>query len=77
MRVSRFLLAFLPLLSALAGSRPIIDHSDLTSGPGTGGEQGQGAFITIYGRNFGATRGTSTITVGGAPVAAYPLWSDS
>lgn len=53
---------------------PRVFFTDLTSGPNTGGENNNGTILTIYGRNFGATRGTSTVTVGGGQVAAYLQW---
>jgi hypothetical protein len=53
---------------------PRVFFTDLTSGPDTGGENNNGTILTIYGRNFGATRGTSTVTVGGGAVAAYLQW---
>jgi len=49
----------------------------LISGPSTGGENNAGAFVTVYGRGFGASRGTSTVTVGGGLVESYPAWSDT
>src|SRR5512137_1512977 len=73
-------LAWIALLtcSALAAPQsPRIFYSDLESGPNTGGQQNQGAFVTIYGKGFGSTRGNSTVSVGGKPVAAYPVWTDS
>ena len=51
-------------------------YSDLESGPNTGGQNNNGAFVTLWGKGFGATQGTSTVTVGGGAVAGYPLWSD-
>src|SRR3954453_499243 len=57
--------------------KPSIFFTDLVSGPNSGGEQNRGAFVTVVGRNFGSTRGTSTVTVGGGAVAAYPLWSST
>jgi len=59
--------------SSLA-SAPVLFFTDLTSGPKTGGQDNLGAFITLYGEGFGATRGTSTVTVGGAEVAKYVSW---
>src|SRR5438445_12268179 len=53
---------------------PTVFFTDLTSGPNTGGENNNGTILTIYGRNFGATRGTSTVTVGGGQAAAYLVW---
>src|ERR1700761_3857467 len=55
---------------------PRIFFSDLESGPDTGGQNNNGVWVTIWGKGFGATQGTSTVTVGGGAVANYPLWSD-
>jgi len=66
--------------SKLAVSDPLaapeIFCSDLESGPNTGGEKGEGAYVTIYGRNFGASRGDASVLIGATPAAAYPVWSD-
>ncbi len=64
-------------LPVRAADPPGLFFSDLESGPGTGGEGGQGVFVTLWGRNFGATRGTSTVSIGGGLAAAYPVWTDS
>jgi hypothetical protein len=56
---------------------PRIFFTDLTSGPNTGGENNNGTILTIYGKNFGTTQGTSTVTVGGGAVAAYLQWGGS
>jgi hypothetical protein len=47
---------------ALAQLAPRIFFSDLVSGPNTGGENNNGAYVTLYGTNFGAN---PTVTVGG------------
>ena len=52
-------------------------YSDLDSGPNTGGKDGKGAFVTVWGKNFGSVRGTSLITVGGGAVDNYVQWSDT
>jgi hypothetical protein len=66
------------LPAAAAGALPPhIFFSDLESGPATGGEKNAGAYVTIYGARFGEARGTSTVTVGGGAVAAYPVWTDT
>ena len=57
--------------------QPQIFFSDLESGPNVGGQGGNGAFVTIWGKGFGATQGTSSVTVGGGAAAAYPVWSDT
>src|SRR5882762_9615550 len=58
-------------------AQPTAIFTDLQSGPNAGGQNNQGAIITIYGFGFGATRGSSTLTIGGAVPAAYLLWSDT
>ncbi|MGZ4877551.1 MAG: choice-of-anchor D domain-containing protein [Candidatus Angelobacter sp.] len=58
-------------------AQPTAIFTDLQSGPNAGGQNNQGAIVTVYGFGFGATRGSSTLTIGGAPPAAYLLWSDS
>jgi hypothetical protein len=64
--------------SALAQTAdPRIIFSDLQSGPNSGGANNKGAVVTIYGFGFGATRGTSTVTTGGAAAASYLQWSDT
>src|SRR6476661_8896173 len=55
---------------------PRIFFSDLESGPNTGGQNNNGVWVTIWGKGFGATQGTATVTVGAGTVAGYPLWSD-
>jgi hypothetical protein len=67
------------LSATLAGAQaapPRIFFSDLESGPNTGGQNNKGVWVTIWGKNFGATQGTSTVTVGGGAADNYPLWSD-
>src|SRR6476646_7662758 len=55
---------------------PRIFFSDLESGPNSGGQNNNGVWVTIWGKGFGATQGTSTVSVGAGTVAGYPLWSD-
>lgn len=62
---------------SFAQSPPRVFFSDLESGPNGGGENDRGAYVTIWGRNFGASRGTTTVTVGGGEVAGYPVWTDT
>ncbi len=56
---------------------PVIFFSDLDGGPASGGENNNGAFVTIYGNNFGGTQGASTVTVGGGAVNNYRIWSNT
>jgi hypothetical protein len=64
-----------------AGPAPIaglrLFFSDLTSGPNTGGQNGKGAFVTVYGNGFGALQGTSTVSVGGGAADNYPIWTNT
>lgn len=63
-------------VSRINGTPPQLYYSDLLNGPSRGGENGGGAFVTIYGRGFGDVRGTSIVTIAGEEVFAYPQWSD-
>lgn len=74
LRTAFFFLLFLPLASFAA---PIVFFSDIDSGPKTGGQDDKGVFVTVWGKGFGATRGTSTVTIGGGTAANYPVWSDT
>jgi hypothetical protein len=57
--------------------RSRVFFSDLESGPNSGGEDGKGAFVTLYGNGFGATQGSSTVSVGGGAVDNYPIWTNT
>src|SRR5689334_17437612 len=70
-------LLVLPIVKLALAATPVVFYTDLESGPNAGGENNRGAFVTLYGNHFGSSRGNSTITVGGGPVAAYPIWSDT
>jgi hypothetical protein len=59
----------------IAGLR--VFFSDLESGPNTDGQDGKGAFVTLYGNGFGATQGSSTVSVGGGAVDHYPIWTNT
>ena len=56
---------------------PRIFYTDIQSGPNTGGENNNGAFVTIYGKGFGPDRGDALVTIGGGVVDNYPAWSDT
>ncbi|MHB9155266.1 MAG: IPT/TIG domain-containing protein, partial [Endomicrobiales bacterium] len=75
-----FLFAALLVACAAAGAfaaPPALLFSDLTSGPNTGGKDDRGVFVTVVGKNFGATQGASSVLIGGGKAAAYPVWSDT
>ena len=56
---------------------PAIFHSNLTSGPKTGGQNNAGAFVTIHGNGFGTSQGSSVVTIGGGNAASYQAWSNT
>jgi hypothetical protein len=55
------------------GAAPVVLFTDVPSGPVSGGENNKGAYLSIFGRNFGSAGlgSTTTVTVGGAAVANY------
>lgn len=68
----------MPLFAGTSSAAtPVIFFSDLTSGPNSGGKDNNGVFVTVIGKNFGASRGSSTVTVGGGEAAAYAVWTDT
>lgn len=60
-----------------SGHAPSLFFSDLESGPNTGGESNAGTFVTLRGKGFGTTRGSSTVTIGGGEAGSYRSWSDT
>ncbi len=53
--------------------RPLVLYTDVTSGPGSGGEGDEGAYLSIFGKYFG-TGGLGSrvkVYIGGAEVANY------
>lgn len=67
------LLSLLVVPSAWAAPR--IFYTDVVSGPNTGGEGNNGTYLSIFGKRFGTTRGTSTVRIGGVEVATYKCWN--
>jgi hypothetical protein len=55
----------------------VVFYSDLDSGPGSGGPSGGGAIVNVYGKGFGASQGSSFVSIGGAQALAYLQWSDT
>jgi hypothetical protein len=58
----------------LLAQAPVLFFSDLSSGPNTGGENGNGAYVTIFGNYFGASQGISTATAGGRAMVNCKVW---
>lgn len=63
-------------LAAPTSTPPVILYSDLDSGPGTGGQDDMGVFVTIWGKNFLDARDTGNVTIGEHGVAKYLSWSN-
>ena len=73
MRMGNWVLLAATAALGLGAQSPRIFFADLESGPNSGGEGNGGAFVTIWGRNFGSDRGAATVTAGGGPVTGYPV----
>jgi hypothetical protein len=67
----------LALASTLVHAGPRILYTDILTGPNTGGEGDNGAYLTIFGIGFGAVQGGSRVTIKNSPVAVYKQWSDT
>ncbi len=54
-------------------SAPLVLYTDIASGPNTGGENGRGAYLSIFGKNFGNSGLGSVVkvTIGGVAVDNY------
>ena len=61
-----------PVHAALVGT-PLVLYTDLASGPNSGGENGKGAYLSVFGKNFGSgPAGTAVkVTIGGVEVDNY------
>jgi len=73
------LLAFLFMILAgafgeTAQGTPVVLYTDILSGPNSGGENNNGAYLSIFGKNFGSPSGLGTVSkvfIGGTEVANY------
>jgi len=59
--------------TASTSPAPLTLYTDITSGPNTGGENGDGIYLTVFGKNFGTGQlGTAVrVYVGGVEVKRY------
>lgn len=71
------LLSFAVQVEAVSNAPPVLFFSDLESGPNTGGQDNKGVFVTVWGKNFGSSQGSSYVTIGGGQADNYPVWSDT
>jgi hypothetical protein len=72
----KLLLLFLLIAVSLRAAPPVVFYEDITQGAKTGGENNHGVYVTIKGKNFGASQGGSSITLGSGSVTVKS-WSDS
>ncbi len=72
--LSTLLCTFLLASPGLLAQAPVLFFSDITSGPNTGGENGNGAYVTVYGNYFGTAQGASTATAGGGVMVNCKVW---
>ncbi|MGD0364355.1 MAG: IPT/TIG domain-containing protein [Bryobacteraceae bacterium] len=73
----KLICAFVLAATGAWAQAPVLFFSDITSGPNTGGENGNGAYVTIYGNYFGASQGSSTATAGGGLMVNCKVWGAS
>jgi hypothetical protein len=52
---------------------PVVLYTDIASGPNSGGENGKGAYVSVFGKNFGSSGLGSDVrvTIGGVAVDNY------
>ncbi len=72
-----FILSFALSAAGAQAAEPHIFFPDLESGPNSGGEKNAGAYVTIYGKRFGSSQGSSKVTIGSGSASAYPVWTDT
>ncbi|MDD2898192.1 MAG: IPT/TIG domain-containing protein [Desulfuromonadaceae bacterium] len=66
-------------------AQPVLNFSDIESGPKTGNTDGvggltsaqHGAIVTVWGNNLGSTQGNSKIYIGGVEAAHVYYWKDA
>jgi hypothetical protein len=70
--LAAFSIAVSSALVAITGA-PLVLYTDVSSGPNSGGENNEGAYLSIFGTNFGNTGLGSTVKVyiGGTEVNSY------
>ena len=58
-------------------SPPRLFFTDIVTGANKGGENNNGVYLTIYGKGFGATQGSSTVIIGAGAPAQYKIWGQN
>jgi hypothetical protein len=77
--LSVFILAGLILSQNAFAALPVLNFSDIDSGPNTGNTDGlgSGAIVTIWGNNLGTSQGSSRVYVGGVEAAYIYYWKNA
>jgi len=78
--MSKYLwLLFLLIPTYSFAAPPVLNFSDIISGPatGVGDGLGSGAIVTIWGNNLGSSQGSSTVTVCGTSPAYIYYWQNA
>ncbi len=70
-KLAFFFILFVLVLPAAAYAAPTVLYTDITSGPKTGGEGNNGAYLSIFGKNFGSDISRVKVYVGSGEVARY------
>jgi len=70
---------FLGFTAYAQAASPVLNFSDIISGPssGLGDGVGEGAIVTIWGNNLGSSQGSSVITIGGQSPAHIYYWKNA
>jgi hypothetical protein len=50
---------------------PFVLYTDIASGPNSGGENNEGAYLSVFGKNFGSTLSAVHVYIGGVEVNNY------
>jgi len=68
-----FSIAVISTPTMAADGAPLVLYTDLVSGPNSGGENNKGAYLSIFGKNFGTTGMGTTVRafIGGVEVDNY------
>jgi hypothetical protein len=65
-----------PVAAASSGT-PIVAYTDLVAGPTSGGENNLGAYVSIFGKNFGSDLSQVRVYFGNTEAAAYRYFGSS
>ncbi|MDH5648408.1 MAG: right-handed parallel beta-helix repeat-containing protein [Gammaproteobacteria bacterium] len=64
-------------LPAFSGKQPVILYTDIVSGPVTGGENGAGTYLSLFGTGFGDSLDDVKVLINGREAASYKYLGSS